>query len=102
MDWLREGRKATPRPRRFGVIHLAWLGKAGAFGYQDRTGWLQIIEGSESNVVGLPLELLHRMLPGFGDDQFTIEYVDTGGTTVSVDVTHTDPYNFETDGGIRL
>jgi septum formation protein len=39
----------------------AWEGKAGAFGLQDRLGWIQIIEGSESNVVGLPLELLARM-----------------------------------------
>jgi septum formation protein len=39
-----------------------WIGKAGAFGYQDRTGWLEIIQGSESNVVGLPMELLKRML----------------------------------------
>jgi septum formation protein len=39
-----------------------WEGKAGAFGYQDRVGWLRIVEGSESNVVGLPLELLRRML----------------------------------------
>lgn len=39
-----------------------WEGKAGAFGYQDRLGWLKIIEGSESNVVGLPMELLQRMM----------------------------------------
>jgi septum formation protein len=39
-----------------------WVGKAGAFGYQDRPGWLAIVEGSESNVVGLPLALLARML----------------------------------------
>jgi len=39
-----------------------WEGKAGAFGYQDRLGWLRIIEGTESNVVGLPLECLERML----------------------------------------
>lgn len=39
-----------------------WDGKAGAFGYQDRLGWLTIVEGSESNVVGLPMELLERML----------------------------------------
>ena len=43
----------------------AWIGKAGAFGYQDRTGWLEIIEGSESNVVGLPMELLDTMLAEF-------------------------------------
>jgi len=39
-----------------------WQGKAGAFGYQDGHDWLQILEGSESNVVGLPLELLAEML----------------------------------------
>jgi septum formation protein len=39
-----------------------WEGKAGAFGFQDRAGWLHLVEGSESNVVGLPLELLRDML----------------------------------------
>jgi septum formation protein len=39
-----------------------WEGKAGAFGYQDRLSWVHIVEGSESNVVGLPLELLAEML----------------------------------------
>jgi septum formation protein len=46
-------------------VYLAtgqWAGKAGGFGYQDRPGWLQLVEGSESNVVGLPLELLAEML----------------------------------------
>ncbi len=42
-----------------------WQGKAGAFGYQDRLGWVEIVEGSASNVVGLPLELLREMLPFF-------------------------------------
>jgi septum formation protein len=46
----------------------AWQGKAGAFGYQDRLGWVHVIEGSESNVVGLPQELLAEMLA-----QFTID-----------------------------
>ncbi|HTQ38815.1 MAG TPA: nucleoside triphosphate pyrophosphatase [Pirellulales bacterium] len=40
----------------------AWEGKAGAFGYQDRLGWVHVLEGSQSNVVGLPLELLAEML----------------------------------------
>jgi septum formation protein len=40
----------------------AWEGKAGAFGYQDGLDWVHVTEGSESNVVGLPLELLARML----------------------------------------
>lgn len=39
-----------------------WEGKAGAFGYQDRLGWVHVIEGSESNVVGLPMEMLAEML----------------------------------------
>lgn len=43
----------------------AWEGKAGAFGYQDRLGWIRIESGSESNVVGLPLELLAEMLADF-------------------------------------
>jgi len=46
-------------------VYLAsglWQGKAGAFGYQDRLGWIHVVEGSESNVVGLPVELLAEML----------------------------------------
>ena len=39
-----------------------WQGKAGGFGYQDRLGWIHVLEGSESNVVGLPIELLREML----------------------------------------
>ncbi len=39
-----------------------WEGKAGAFGLQDRTGWVRVVEGSDSNVVGLPLELLEKLL----------------------------------------
>lgn len=39
-----------------------WEGKAGAFGYQDRLDWVHILEGSPSNVVGLPMELLAEML----------------------------------------
>jgi septum formation protein len=43
-----------------------WKGKAGAFGYQDRLGWVHIVEGSPSNVVGLPMELLAEMLAECG------------------------------------
>lgn len=45
----------------------AWEGKAGAFGYQDDLGWVHIVHGSPSNVVGLPLELLARMLARVGE-----------------------------------
>ncbi|MCB9927712.1 MAG: septum formation protein Maf [Planctomycetaceae bacterium] len=40
----------------------AWEGRAGAFGYQDGPDWLHIVSGSESNVIGLPMELLREML----------------------------------------
>jgi septum formation protein len=39
-----------------------WEGKAGAFGYQDGLDWVHVVEGSESNVVGLPMELLAEMM----------------------------------------
>ncbi len=42
-----------------------WEGKAGSFGYQDNLGWVWVLEGSESNVVGLPLEELDRLLASF-------------------------------------
>ena len=44
-----------------------WQGKAGAFGYQDQLDWVHIEQGSESNVVGLPMELLQKMLYDFAD-----------------------------------
>lgn len=44
-----------------------WIGKAGAFGYQDGLDWVHLIEGSESNVVGLPMERLATELAKFND-----------------------------------
>jgi len=47
---------------------LRWQGKAGAFGYQDGNDWLRIIGGgSESNVVGLPMEWLAEWLARLSD-----------------------------------
>ncbi len=43
----------------------AWVGKAGAFGYQDDLDWVHITAGSPSNVVGLPMQLLGEMLETF-------------------------------------
>jgi septum formation protein len=48
----------------------AWLGKAGAFGYQDGLDWVRVLKGSESNVVGLPMERLMDML-----DRFEVDHV---------------------------
>lgn len=39
-----------------------WRGKAGACGYQDERLPLRLVAGSESNVVGLPLELVRDLL----------------------------------------
>jgi len=39
-----------------------WQGKAGACGYQDARLPLRVLRGSESNVVGLPLELVRELL----------------------------------------
>jgi septum formation protein len=39
-----------------------WQGKAGAFGLQDRPDWIRLERGSDSNVVGLPMELLGSLL----------------------------------------
>lgn len=44
-----------------------WEGKAGAFGYQDGVDWLEVTEGSESNVVGLPMERLAELMDAFDD-----------------------------------
>ena len=43
-----------------------WIGKSGAFGFQDGPPWIQLLEGSETNVVGLPMEVLSEMLAEFG------------------------------------
>lgn len=50
-----------------------WQGKAGAFGYQDHIEWLQVIKGSESNVVGLPMERLVELLRDFDQKSHPVE-----------------------------
>ena len=49
-----------------------WRGKAGAYGAQDDDPFLQVVAGSVSNVVGLPMERLAELLrdverPSFGN-----------------------------------
>lgn len=39
-----------------------WRGKAGACGFQDERLPLRLVSGSPSNVVGLPVELIRKML----------------------------------------
>jgi septum formation protein len=46
----------------------AWVGKAGAYGVQDRAdAYVTRVDGSFTNVVGLPLELLADMLHDWGE-----------------------------------
>ncbi|CAN5825532.1 Maf family protein [soil metagenome] len=42
-----------------------WEGKAGAYGVQDDDPFVTVVNGSWSNVVGLPMELLDRLLRYF-------------------------------------
>ena len=52
---------------------MLWEGKAGAFGYQDGKDWLQVLgSGSESNVVGLPMERLAELLEKFDQTAETL------------------------------
>lgn len=43
-----------------------WRGKAGGFGYQDGLGFVRVECGSESNVVGLPMQTLTERLAALG------------------------------------
>ena len=52
---------------------MLWEGKAGAFGYQDGNDWLTVLNGgSESNVVGLPMERLAELLENFSEMAETV------------------------------
>ena len=50
-----------------------WQGKAGAYAIQENDEFIRRIEGSFSNVVGLPLELLETMLRDFLPDELMRE-----------------------------
>jgi septum formation protein len=57
--WMRD----APEQRRAYLAGGEWCGKAGAYGIQDVGDKLvERVEGSFSNVVGLPLELVRRVL----------------------------------------
>ena len=53
-----------PRARRF-LDSGRWQGKAGAYGVQDRDPWVEVVRGSHSNVVGLPMERLAALLESY-------------------------------------
>lgn len=61
---------------------MLWEGKAGAFGYQDGNDWIQILhQGSESNVVGLPMERFSELLENFDSlaETIIIDPTETSG-----------------------
>lgn len=43
----------------------SWRGKAGAYAIQEQDEFVERIEGSLTNVMGLPMELVHRLLRRF-------------------------------------
>jgi septum formation protein len=43
----------------------SWQGKAGAYAISEQDEFVERIEGSLTNVMGLPMELLHRLLKRF-------------------------------------
>ncbi len=43
-----------------------WMGKSGAFGYQDNHPWLKLVSGTADNVVGLPIDELTQLLDKVG------------------------------------
>ena len=60
-------RPMTPRELDDYIAGRGWEGKAGAYGIQDEGDkFVTLVEGSFSNVVGLPVELVVEMLAEFG------------------------------------
>jgi septum formation protein len=54
-------RPLTDIERRAHLDSGRWIGKAGAYGVQDRDPFVAVVSGSWSNVVGLPMERLAEL-----------------------------------------
>ena len=55
-------RPLEDRERQAYLDSLRWEGKSGGYGVQDRDPFVSVVEGSFSNVVGLPMERLADLL----------------------------------------
>jgi septum formation protein len=55
-------RELTETERKAYLDSNRWEGKSGAYGVQDRDPFVEVVRGSWSNVVGLPMERLALML----------------------------------------
>lgn len=67
-----ESDSTTVYPRKLTESQIAehikggsWQGKAGAYAIQERDEFVERIEGSLTNVMGLPMELVNRLLKRF-------------------------------------
>jgi septum formation protein len=67
-----ESDSTTVYPKKLTESHIAehikggsWRGKAGAYAIQEQDKFVERIEGSLTNVMGLPIELLQRLLNKF-------------------------------------
>jgi septum formation protein len=68
-EWKGAIEESTVRFRRLSDLERTaylesnrWVGKSGAYGVQDGDPFVSVVRGSFSNVVGLPLERLKRLL----------------------------------------
>jgi septum formation protein len=68
-EWKGAVEESTVRFRRLSDLERTaylesrrWEGKSGAYGVQDSDPFVSVVRGSFSNVVGLPLERLKRLL----------------------------------------
>lgn len=68
-EWKGTVEESTVRFRRLSDLERTayleskrWEGKSGAYGVQDGDPFVSVVQGSFSNVVGLPLERLKRLL----------------------------------------
>ncbi len=55
-------RRLTDAERLDHLDSRRWEGKAGAYGVQDQDDYIRVVRGSWSNVVGLPMERLAKLL----------------------------------------
>jgi septum formation protein len=58
-------RRLSDRERGSYLDSNRWHGKSGGYGVQDHDPFVEVIKGSFSNVVGLPLERLARLLDDY-------------------------------------
>lgn len=71
-EWLGTAETSVVRFRELTIAERSayldsgrWQGKAGAYGVQDHDPFIEVVSGSWSNVVGLPLERLNKLIKSY-------------------------------------